>query len=68
MNENSILRIEWVIHTAEDVFMRFQYRKLGRLLILLGILLLAALVLPSELWPFCIGILLIFCGISIYRR
>ena len=43
--------------------MRFQYRKVGRLLILL-----AALVLPSELWPFCIGLLLIACGISLYRR
>ena len=48
--------------------MRFQYRKLGRLLILLGILLLAALVLPSELWPFCIGVLLIACGIFLYRH
>ncbi len=48
--------------------MRFQNRKLGRLLILLGVLLLAALVLPSELWPFCIGVLLIVCGITIYRR
>ena len=48
--------------------MRFQYQKVGRLLILLGVLLLAALVLPSELWPFCIGVLLIACGISLYRR
>ncbi len=48
--------------------MRFQYRKVGRLLILLGVLLLAALVLPSDLWPFCIGVLLIVCGIAICRR
>ena len=48
--------------------MRFQYRKVGRLLILLGVILLAALVLPSELWPFCIGVLLTACGISLYRR
>ena len=48
--------------------MRFQYRKVGRLLILLGVILLAALVLPSELWPFCIGVLLFACGISLYRR
>lgn len=48
--------------------MRFQYRKVGRLLILLGVILLAALVLPSELWPFCIGVLLIACGIALYRR
>ena len=32
------------------------------------IALLAALVLPSELWPFCIGVLLIAFGISLYRR
>ena len=48
--------------------MRFQYRKAGRLLILLGALLLAALVLPRELWPFCIGIALIVCGAAICRR
>lgn len=48
--------------------MRFQYRKLGRLLILLGALLLAALVLPREVWPFCIGVLLIGCGVALYRR
>ena len=48
--------------------MRFQYRKAGRLLILLGVLLLAALVLPRELWPFCIGVLLIACGVALYRR
>ncbi len=48
--------------------MRYQYRKVGRLLILLGVLLLAALVLPTELWPFCIGVLLIICGVSLYRR
>ncbi len=48
--------------------MRFQYRKIGRLLIVLGVLLLAALVLPSDLWPFCIGVLLIACGIMICRR
>ena len=48
--------------------MRFQYRKLGRLLILLGVLVLAALILPSELWPFCIGVLLIGCGFSLCRR
>ena len=48
--------------------MRFQYRKIGRLLIVLGALLLAALILPSELWPFCIGVLLILCGICICRQ
>ena len=48
--------------------MRFQYQKVGRLLILLGVLLLAALVLPSELWPFCIGVMLIACGIAICRK
>ena len=63
-----ILRIEWFIHPAEDLIMRFQYRKIGRLLIVLGVLLLAALVLPSDLWPFCIGVLLIACGIMICRR
>ena len=48
--------------------MRFQYRKIGRLLILLGALLLAALVMPKELWPFCIGVVLIACGIAVCRR
>ena len=48
--------------------MRFQYRKIGRLLILLGALLLAALVMPKELWPFCIGIVLIACGVAVYRK
>ena len=48
--------------------MRFQYRKVGRLLIVLGAMLLAALILPSELWPFCIGVLLIVCGVVICRR
>ncbi len=48
--------------------MRFQYRRVGRLLIVLGVLLLAALVLPSELWPFLIGVTLIACGIAICRR
>jgi hypothetical protein len=48
--------------------MRFPYQKAGRLLIVLGVLLLAALVLPSELWPFCIGVLLIACGVAICRR
>ena len=48
--------------------MRFQYRKLGRLLIILGALLLAGLILPSELWPFCIGVLLIVCGICVCRQ
>ncbi len=48
--------------------MRFQYRKVGRLLIVLGAALLAALVLPSEVWPFCIGVLLIACGVAVYRR
>ena len=48
--------------------MRFQYRKVGRLLIVLGVALLAALVLPSEVWPFCIGVLLIACGVVLYRR
>ena len=48
--------------------MRYQYRKIGRLLILLGVLLLAALVLPREIWPFCIGLALIACGVAVYRR
>ena len=38
--------------------MRYPTRRLGRLLILLGILLLAALILPKEIWPFCLGVLL----------
>ena len=48
--------------------MRFQNRKLGRLLILLGTLVLAALLLPKELWPFCIGIGLIGCGFALCLR
>ena len=30
--------------------------------------LLAALVMPKELWPFCIGVVLIACGIAVCRR
>ena len=48
--------------------MRFPNRKLGRLLILLGVLVLAALIMPSELWPFCIGVLLIGAGFALCRR
>ena len=48
--------------------MRYPTRKLGRLLILLGALLLAFLILPKQVWPFCLGALLIAAGISLCRR
>ena len=48
--------------------MRYPTRRLGRLLILLGILLLAALILPKEIWPFCLGVLLIAAGLALCRR
>jgi uncharacterized membrane protein HdeD (DUF308 family) len=48
--------------------MRYPTRRLGRLLILLGILLLAALILPKEIWPFCLGALLIAAGLALCRR
>ena len=43
-------------------------RKLGRLLILLGALLLVLLILPKEVWPFCLGDLLIAAGLALCRR
>ncbi|MBR4692288.1 MAG: hypothetical protein IKP17_05970 [Oscillospiraceae bacterium] len=45
--------------------MRYRARKLGKLLILAGVLVLAALILPSELWPFCVGVLLIAAGFAL---
>lgn len=48
--------------------MRFHPQRTGRALILLGIIVLAALILPSELWPFCIGVVLIGAGLCLCRR
>lgn len=48
--------------------MRFQNRRLGRLLILIGGLVLAGLLLPKELWPFCVGVLLIAAGLALCCR
>ena len=48
--------------------MRYPIRRLGRLLILLGVLLLTALILPREIWPYCLGALLIAAGLSLCRR
>ena len=42
-------------------------RKMEALLLAVMILL-AALVLPREIWPFCIGLALIACGVAVYRR
>ncbi len=48
--------------------MRFSCRKAGRLLIVLGLLLLAVLILPSGAWPFCVSAGLICAGICLLRR
>ncbi len=48
--------------------MRYPTCKLGRLLILLGALLLAVLILPKGLWPYCLGGLFIAAGIALCRR
>lgn len=43
-------------------------RKLGKLTLLLGLALLAALLMPAERWPLCLALLLIGAGISLLRR
>ena len=48
--------------------MRCQRKKIGRAMILLGVVVLAALILPKELWPFCIAVLLIGIGIILCRK
>lgn len=48
--------------------MRFSCRKAGRLLIVLGLLLLAILILPTDVWPFCLAAGLICAGVCLIRR
>ena len=48
--------------------MRFPYRRLGRVLILLGVILLAILIFPDGCWPFCIAVGLIGAGICLLLR
>jgi len=48
--------------------MRFPCPKVGRFLILLGLALLLALVLPKDIWPFLLAALLIGAGVCILRK
>ena len=48
--------------------MGFHSRKLGRLIVLLGLALLVALLLPADRWPLCLALLLIGGGICLLRR
>lgn len=48
--------------------MRFPCRKAGRLLIVAGVLLLAVLILPADIWPFCGAVGLIAAGVCLLRR
>jgi|GEM_PF-6584021 len=48
--------------------MRCQRKNIGKVFILLGVVILAALILPKELWPFCIAILLIGIGIILCKK
>ena len=48
--------------------MGFRCRKLGKLAVLLGLALLAALLLPAERWPLFLALALIAAGIALLRR
>lgn len=48
--------------------MRRPCRKLGRLLIAAGLLLLVIRILPAELGPFGVAVLLIAAGLCLLRR
>ena len=48
--------------------MRFPCRRLGRILILLGVILLAIVIFPADCWPVCLAVGLIGAGVCLLLK
>lgn len=48
--------------------MRFPYRRAGRILVLLGVILLAILIFPADCWPVCLAVGLIGAGVCLLLK